>query len=348
MPRLLAAVILAVSLAGCASVGYYFQAVGGQMEIWRREKPIDAVIADPQADPLLRRRLETVREVRAFAVDRLALPDNGSYREYADLGRPYVVWNVFATREFSVAPVEWCFPVAGCVAYRGYFGEKAAQDYAKALRADGYDVFVAGIPAYSTLGWFDDPVLNTFIHYPQAEVARLLFHELAHRVVYVAGDTSFNESFATTVELEGVARWLADRGTPAERAAFDVMQSRKRDFIGLVTRYRAKLETLYKSSADEASKRAGKAALFAAMRAEYAALRTAWGGFAGYDRFFSEDLNNAHLVPVASYAEWVPAFRTLLARSGGFPRFYAAVKEIGGLEAGARAQRLRALDAGDP
>jgi len=203
--------MVAASLSGCANIGYYFQAVGGQMEIWNRSRPIEKLVGDERTDARLRERLSLVLKVREFASRELALPDNQSYRKYADLQRPFAVWNVFATKEFSIAPVEWCFPFAGCVAYRGYFSEEGAGQFAAGLRSQGHDVFVAGIPAYSTLGWFDDPVLNTFIFYPDAEIARLTFHELAHQVVYVSGDTVFNESFATAVELEGVDRWLGRR-----------------------------------------------------------------------------------------------------------------------------------------
>lgn len=324
-------------LGGC----YYYQAVSGQMELWRKSQPIDALIGDSRTDTRLRERLELVRRVRDFASRELALPDNGSYRKYADLQRPYVVWNVFATPEFSMKPVEWCFPFAGCVAYRGYFGEQDAQAFGAGLRGEGKDVFVSGIPAYSTLGWFDDPVLNTFIRYPDAEIARLVFHELAHQVVYVSGDTMFNESFATAVELEGMDRWLEKYGTTEQRDAFDKRQAYKEGFIRLVLGYRDRLKALYAAEWPVEQKRARKAQTFAALKADYEALKQSWGGFAGYDRFFADELNNAHIVPVAAYSELVPAFRQLLAENrGDFPRFYAAVREIGGLGKEKRAARL--------
>ena len=340
--------MMAASLGGCANIGYYFQAVGGQMEIWNRSRPIEKLVSDDHTDAKLRERLSLVLKVREFASRELALPDNQSYRKYADLQRPFAVWNVFATGEFSIAPVEWCFPFAGCVAYRGYFGEQGAQKFAAGLRSKGHDVLVAGIPAYSTLGWFDDPVLNTFIFYPNAEIARLTFHELAHQVVYISGDTVFNESFATAVELEGVERWLSQAGTREERAAFEATQVYKRGFIELVMKFRGRLGELYASPLGEEEKRRKKAETFAELGAEYLHLKKSWKGFAGYDRFFAGELNNASLVPVATYSELVPAFRRLLAESDGdFRRFYAKVKELGKLSADERGARLGANVPGD-
>ena len=349
MIRALLAALLLSCLAGCAGVGYYYQAVSGQMELWRKSQPIDTLIGDTHTDPKLRERLELVKRVRDFATTELALPDNGSYRKYADLQRPYVVWNVFATEEFSMKPLDWCFPFAGCVAYRGYFSQKEAEEFGDGLRAKGRDVFVSGIPAYSTLGWFDDPILNTFIRYPDAEIARLVFHELAHQVIYVSGDTMFNESFATAVELEGMHRWLAHNGTPAQQAAYDTRQKYKQGFIALVLKHRDRLKALYASDLAVDEKRSRKGVAFAELKAEYESLKLSWDGYAGYDRFFAGELNNAHIVPVATYSELVPAFRQLLAeKHGDFPSFYSAVREIGGLSKEKRAARLGVTAAADP
>lgn len=347
MIRLFVVFAIAAALSGCANLGYYYQAVEGQMQIWHRSRPIAQVIDDSHTSPQVRERLSLVLRVRDFASGELALPDNGSYRKYADLERPFVVWNVFAAGEFSVAPKEWCFPFAGCVGYRGYFSQAGAEQFGEELRRQGYDVFVAGIPAYSTLGWFDDPVLNTVVRYPDAQLAQLIFHELAHQAVYVPGDTMFNESFAVAVELEGVDRWLARDGDAAKRAAFDLYEQRKGAFIDLVMKYRDSLKALYASAASDAEKRRKKAETFAAMKAQYLTLKASWGGYAGYDRFFAEGLNNAHLVPVATYSELVPGFRRLLAENGGdFKRFYAAVKELGKLPKDERAARLGAVQSG--
>lgn len=343
MTRLVFVLALVSGLCGCTNIGYYYQAVEGQMQVWNRSRPITQVIDDTHTSPQVRERLSLVLRVRDFASGELALPDNGSYRKYADLERPFAVWNVFAAAEFSVASKEWCFPFAGCVGYRGYFSQARAEQFGEELRRKGLDVFVTGIPAYSTLGWFDDPVLNTVMRYPDAELARLIFHELAHQVVYVPGDTVFNESFAVAVELEGVDRWLARDGDVAKRAAFDLYEQRKGAFIDLAMKYRDSLKALYASAASDAEKRRKKAETFAAMKAEYLTLKSSWGGYAGYDRFFAEELNNAHLVPVATYSELVPGFRRVLAENGGdFKRFYAAVREIGKLPKEQRQAKLKA------
>lgn len=334
-------VLLAPLLGGCANLGYYWQSVGGQMEIWKKEQPIAMLLADPTLSPDLKHRLENVLRMREFASRELKLPDNGSYRKYADLKRSYVLWNVFVAPEFSVKPKEWCFVIAGCVNYRGYFSESVAQVFANNLRREGDDVFVAGIPAYSTLGWFDDPVLNTFIYFPETEVARLIFHELAHQAVYVKDDSMFNESFAGTVEEEGVSRWLVENGSVEQRAAFDAAQQRKRDFVQLVLKYRSRLDGLYRSAISDAEKRESKRQIFSGLRQEYTQLKAAWGGFSGYDRWFAQDMNNAHLASVAAYTQLVPAFNRLLAgQDGNLARFYQEVKEIAKLPKAERLARL--------
>jgi len=328
--------------AGCSPIGYYWQAMRGQMELVRKSRPLSEVIADSATEPKLRDTLLQVSAMRDFASRELALPDNGSYRRYADLGRPYVVWNVFAAEEFSTQAKEWCFPIAGCVGYRGYFSEAAARAFAHEQEKAGLDVYVGGVPAYSTLGWLDDPVLSTFIHYPPTELARLIFHELSHQVVYVKGDTTFNESFAVAVETEGVQRWVRAHGNADTQAAFERGQSRKRDFIELIERTRAKLDALYREEGlEEAQLRTRKAAVFADMRGEYALLKQVWGGFSGYDWWFAQPLNNAQLASVALYTQQVPAFQALLqAQDGDMRRFYAEVERIGKLPADERNRRL--------
>jgi len=333
---------LAALLPGCATLEYYWQAIGGQLEVIGRAQPIAERLQDPLLPPPLRQKFERVLAIRDFASAELALPDNGSYRRYADLGRPFVVWNVFAAPEFSVKPVESCFPIAGCVGYRGFYRESDARAHAESLREKGYDVHVAGVPAYSTLGWFDDPVLNTFIRYPDAEIARLIFHELAHQVAYAGSDTVFNESFAVAVEQEGVRRWLDRRGTQAERDAYEAYQARRRDFVALILRYRDALSAFYLEPLEAQHKRAGKARLFAEMLQDYGRLKAGWGGFAGYDRFFALGANNALLASVVAYTERVPAFRALLAQKGGdLPSFYAEVKRLARLD---KAERNAALE----
>lgn len=344
MKRNATALALTLLLAGCGNLGYYLQSVSGQLEIWRREAPIEQLLADPSLTPQLKAQLERALRIRDYASRELGLPDNRSYRSYADLARPFVVWNVFAAPEFSTEPRQWCFPVAGCVNYRGYFAEAEARAYAATLAAEGNDVYVGGVPAYSTVGWFADPVLNTFIHYPEPELARLLFHELAHQVVYVKDDTVFNESFAVVVEQAGVARWLAARGNAADRERFERLQRFRAEFRVLVTQARAQLAELYASGVPAGEMRRRKAEALAGLRQAYAAQRSDWGGFAGFDRWFAQPLGNAHLASVAIYTQRVPAFESLLRQQGNeLPRFYAAVRELAALPAAERNARLDAL-----
>jgi predicted aminopeptidase len=341
---LLIAVLTLGGFGGCSTtLGYYWQALDGQMGLVREARPIGEVIEDPLTGEALKGKLERAREIRDFASRTLGLPDNGSYRTYADLRRRYVVWNVFATPEFSVEPREWCFLVAGCVGYRGYFGEADARAFANRLAKEGLDVYVGGVPAYSTLGWLDDPVLNTFIHYPETELARLIFHELSHQVVYAPGDSMFNESFAVTVENAGVERWVAERGTADQRAAFEAAQRRKRDFAELVAGYRERLAAAYAAGERLSERRAAKALLREEMRADYARLKQVWGGFAGYDWWFEQPLNNAQLASVAIYTQLVPGFERLLQESqGDLPAFYAKVKALAKLPEAERRARLEA------
>ncbi len=331
----------ASAMSGCGSIGYYWQAFDGQMHVVRSARPIKEVIQDPASPEALKAKLERVHEIRDFATRDLALPDNGSYRSYADLKRRYVVWNVFAAPALSVQPKEWCFPIAGCVGYRGYFSEADAKAFAQRLRAEGYDVFIGGVPAYSTLGWLDDPVLNTFIDYPDAELARLIFHELSHQVVYVPGDSVFNESFAVAVETEGVTRWIAAKGSPAEQAAFETAQRRRQGFAELVVSYRERLAALYASDATAQQKLARKEQAFAEMRADYERLKQGWGGYAGYDWWFAQPLNNAQLASVAIYTQLVPGFQKVLAQDhGDLPAFYASARKLGRLPKAERHKML--------
>ena len=333
-PRTLTALVLAAVVAtllgACGTPAYYLQAAGGQLEILRLTRPLDEARSDPATPEVLRDKLDRAAAIRDFASRELALPDNGSYRKYADLRRPYVVWNVFATDELSIKPHEWCFPVAGCVSYRGYFAQADADAFAADLRSTGHDVYVAGIPAYSTLGWFDDPLLNTFMHYPDTELARLIFHELAHQRVYASGDSEFNESFAMTVETVGVRRWLARHGSESQRSAFEAAQRRRNDFANLVLKYRDTLDRTYASSDSADAKRMAKTRLLGELREEYRQLRDdAWGGYAGYDRWFGREINNAVLASIGLYHQRVPAFEALLAAADDdLPRFYARVAEL--------------------
>ena len=339
---LAAAVAVAGVIAGCSNLPYYLQSVAGQLDIWSRQHDIESVIAAAETSDPLRERLRTVLSVREFASAELALPRNASYRTYANLGRRYAVWNVFATPEFSMKPRQWCFIFAGCVNYRGYFDKADADAFAAGLTKEGYDAFVGGVPAYSLLGYFPDPVLNTFINYPTPHLARLIFHELAHQVVYVRDDSVFNESFAVTVEHAGLQRWLAKFGTDADRTTYDLITRRRQGFLNLIETYRKRLEALYETDLPAATKRERKAAVFEELKRDYGKLKESWGGFAGYDQWFARPPSNALLASVGIYTRRVPAFQALLAREGGdLGRFYVAVKALARLS---KPERTAALE----
>ena len=339
----LAAGCAALILAGCAQFRYYVQAAQGQYSLWSDARPIEDWLGDPSTDPQLKARLEKALLIRKFAVRELGLPDNASYKNYAALTRPFVLWNVVATPELSLRPIQWCFPIAGCVSYRGYYSKEDAQAYANELRAEGDDVQVAGVPAYSTLGWFSDPLLSTFINYSDAELARMVFHELAHQVVYVPGDSQFNEGFATAVEEAGVNRWLELYGTDAMREAYIRYNARRQDFLELLVRHRKMLADNYARKTSLKHKREEKARIFAHLKSDYQKLKESWGGYSGYDRWFAEPLNNAHLSAVGTYHDYLPAFRALLKKESTFVRFYAAVQKLATLDLAQRQQQLQLL-----
>ena len=333
---------------GCSTLGYYAQSIGGHLDLVSRAKPIDDLVADAATPQALRERLALARRIRDFAVADLHLPDNRSYRRYSDLGRSAAVWNVTAAPELSLTLETWCFPVVGCVGYRGYYDRAAADAEAARLRERGLEVNVYGVPAYSTLGKLDwlggDPLLNTFIAWPEGELARLVFHELAHQVAYAEGDTTFNESFATAVERIGVARWLAAQGSDEARRQYAALDARREDFRALTLRYRDRLSAVYAGTASEEAKREAKAAAMADLRADYARLKVArWGGFTGYDAWF-EHANNASFGVLAAYNERVPQFERLFEREGrDFRAFYAEVKRLASLPRAERDATLARL-----
>ncbi|MDR9751269.1 aminopeptidase [Pseudomonas sp. SZMC_28357] len=328
--RVLFPSVLFLLLNGCASVSYYSQLASGQWQLLRAREPVSQVIADPQRDATLRQHLTQSQQARAFASDHLHLPDNQSYRLYADIGRPYVVWNVFATEEFSLKPINHCFPIAGCVAYRGYYSQGAARGEAALQRLKGMDVSIGGVEAYSTLGWFNDPIMNSMMGWGDERLATLIFHELAHQRVYVKDDTEFNESFATFVEQEGTRQWRAFRGLPPDTNA----QSRQRDqFIQLILDTRTRLEKLYAQPFPAQQLRERKAAEFERLRSEYRQMRDRqWAGDKRYDAWVNAPMNNARLLPFGLYDQWVPAFAALFKQvDGDWLRFYAEVERLGKL-----------------
>jgi predicted aminopeptidase len=316
------------ALSACASLQYYGQAAAGQFSIMQRRVALASAIRDPEASPTLRTRLQRVEEIRSFAINELHLPDSGSFRSYVDLRRPYVLWNVFASPEFELRAVESCFPLVGCLGYRGYYDEADARRFAAGLKAEGHDVYVAGVSAYSTLGWFDDPVLSSMLRWSDLELAGVMFHELAHELLYIRDDSAFNESFATAVQEEGLRRWLETRHAAELRGQAQAAKQRRQDFLKLVEATRSRLRQLYASSLPAENKRRMKAEILDGMRAEHALLKSAWDGFNGYDEWFT-DLNNAKLMAVATYHEWTPAFHQALQESDGdLQRFYEEVRRV--------------------
>ncbi|NWC08867.1 aminopeptidase [Pseudomonas agarici] len=329
-------------IGGCSSVSYYSQLASGQLSLLRARESVAEVIADPNRDPELREHLIRSQEARTFASQRLHLPDNHSYRLYADIKRPYVVWNVFATPEFSLTPREQCFPIAGCVAYRGYYSQGAARGEAALQRQRGLDVYIGGVEAYSTLGWFDDPILNSMMNWGDERLAALIFHELAHQRFYVKGDTELNESYANFVEQEGTRQWRAARGLPPAKVG-EVAQ--KEQLIELVLHTRERLRALYALPLPAEQMRERKAAEFARLRLEYRRVQaTQWAGDKRYDAWINSPLNNAKLLPFGLYDQWVPAFTALFRQvNSDWPAFFTAVEKLGGLPVDERKAALRQL-----
>jgi predicted aminopeptidase len=339
-----AATLCALALTACADLPYYWQAANGQLDLWRRARPIEDWLADPWTGEPLKDRLRQAQAIRAFASRELGLPDNGTFRRYADVQRAFLVWNVFAAREFSVTPKEWCFPVAGCVTYRGYFTENAAQSLAGRLAAQGYETYVGGVPAYSTLGWFSDPIPSTVIAYSDTDLARLIFHELAHQTVYVPGDTTFNESFATAVELEGAHRWVLANGPPGTLATLEQTRITEGQFANLILAARARLAEIYAGPGDTASKRAAKQRVTGDLRAAYARQAPQWSPTRRYARWFAGPINNAQIASVAAYIQRIPAFDALIAEAqGDLRRFYAEARRLAKLPRLERDQQLDVL-----
>jgi predicted aminopeptidase len=339
---LLAAAAL-LCLGGCSTAGYYWQSVSGHVRMLNQARPVEEWLADEATPARLKARLELARRIRAFAVSELHLPDNASYHRYADLQRPAVVWNVVAAPPYSLKLNTWCFPVVGCVGYRGYFDEREAQAEAVQLRERGLEASVYGVPAYSTLGWMNwaggDPLLNTFIHYPEGELARLIFHELAHQVVYAKDDTMFNESFATAVERLGGAQWLRTQASQAARDEYAAFNARRNAFRALTLATRRQLEAVY-TQGSEADRPERKARAMQDFRDAYDKLKASWGGFAGYDAWVAR-ANNASFGAQAAYDELVPGFEALFEREGrDWQRFYDAARR---LAASPKDQRHHAL-----
>ena len=332
-------------LSACSAmqtVDYYWQSAAGQFDVMSRARSIHDVIEETD-DAALKVRLARIHGMREFASRELGLPANGSYTRYSDLGRPFVTWNVFATPELSLTPRRWCFPIAGCVNYRGYFREAEANDEAARLKSDGEDVYIGGVPAYSTLGYFDDPILSSFVRWPETDIARLIFHELSHQLIYVPGDTVFNESFASAVEEIGLMRWLLAEHNPELVSQMERTQRQRAMFKQLVRDTRTRLVSIYASRIPAAQKRKQKVEAFAEMKTAYDEAKVKDPGLGGYERWFAAVPNNASLSAIALYTDRVPAFREVLREQGDdLGRFYARVRQIAALP---KPERDRLLDA---
>jgi predicted aminopeptidase len=342
--RIVGLMVLASATSGCVSVRYYAQAIHGEYQILAHRQPIDKLIADPRTPSNLRGQLQLVQELRTFAGSQLKLPVGDSYNKYVDVHRKYVVWDVQAAPQFSLQPKTWWYPFLGRLAYRGYFSEKSARHYGDRLAKKGFDVYVDGVEAYSTLGWFKDPLLNTFIENNQADLSETLFHELAHRAIFVNGDTDFNEAFATTVGQEGARRWLKSRGEAEALPQYEEELVRDKQFVRVVLNTRERLENLYRGAAPRDELPREKQQMFDDLRQRYAEMKTAWGGYSGYDEWFAHDLNNAKLNTIANYYDYVPGFQKLLQLNGGdMEKFYDAVRRLAKETKEQRHQELREL-----
>lgn len=340
---------LAVAASGCSAIGYYAQSISGQLDLLSRRQPIEQLLADGRLDPERQERLKRILEMRRFATEVLALPDNRSYLSYADLEREFVVWNVFATPELSLEPLTWCFPLVGCLSYRGYFAERNARNFAARLVEQGHDVYIGGVAAYSTLGWFDDPVLNTMMKWGEPRLAEVLFHELAHQRLYIADDTDFNEAFATVVARRGVELWLQANGSDQALDSFGRQKARDDAVVALILEFRRTLDAVYQSDLSDAEKRSRKAQILGQLQATYKELRAQWDGYKGYDRWMETDLNNAKLASVATYHRFVGGFQALLALADGdFSEYYSKVEGLGVMAASERHQCLADLAATEP
>jgi len=341
-----AGILAVLSLSACSTIGYYGHLAQGEYSMLAARQPIARIVADPATDPKLKARLELAEQARAFASDKLGLPRNASYTDYADLKRPYATWNVFAAPEFSVQAVENCYLFVGCLAYRGYFDRARAEEEGARLQAKGLDTWVGGSAAYSTLGWFADPILNTMLRWDDDELAATIFHELAHQRLFVKGDTEFNESFATFVQYEGLREWRAARGLPLED---NTSRKQQDEFEHIVLDARERLRELYVTALPADAMRARKHEEIERLRADYFRLRdTQWDGKGGYDDWIKSDINNAKLLPFGLYRRWVPAFTVLFARqSGDWTSFYAAAGKIAHLDSAARTKALSGLQAAE-
>lgn len=355
---LLSLLLIVAAVSGCQTIGFYSQAIKGQYQIFAHQELIDKLIADPQTPEELRAKLRLVEQLRAFAKDSLKLPVDGHYLKYKDVHRPYVVWNVQAAPQFSLEPRTWWYPMVGSLEYRGYFSEQGARKYAARIAKKGDDIYVDGVEAYSTLGWFKDPILNTFIDRSEPELAEVIFHELGHQRVFASGDTDFNEAYATTVGQEGARRWLRASGKTNLVEKYEAILRRNDEFVHLIMSTREQLQKVYGDTLDKDGKvkaaktpplppaqlKEAKERVFAELHGNYQKLKASWGGYSGYDAWFARELNNAQLNTIANYFDFLPAFQRVLEMNGNdMEKFYVEVERLSKMDKNQRHQWLRNL-----
>lgn len=334
--------LLVILVQGCSSIAYYQQAIAGQYQILNNRVDIEALIEDNQTEENLKQKLTIVQQVRAFAAKEMQMDVGQSYSQYSDTERDYVVWNITATPELSLTPHQWCYPIIGCQSYRGYFKQQTAQLKADELQRQGFDTWVGGVTAYSTLGWFDDPILNTFVYRDDSDLAALLIHELSHQVLYIKGDTAFNESFATAVEIEGLQRWLMSIDQAPLVQHHQIKLKERQVFISTVSASIERLKAVYESTISDEKKRAEKDQIIKEMKQQYQQ-NILDNHLSGYFTRWFDKVNNAKLITVSNYYRYVPAFTAMIAESNGdMGQFYEAAKQLGKLDKALRDNTLQA------
>jgi predicted aminopeptidase len=341
--------VLVLLLSACSDIGYYWHSTKGHLALMNKRVDIDVMLQQPDLDSDLRQRLLLVQQIREFSIDQLALPESGSYTSYAQLDRPYVLRNLFAASEFSTQLHSWCYPIVGCTSYRGYYDEELLNEYVMQLKAQNFDTYISYVPAYSTLGWFDDPVLSSFIDWPDYRLAGLLFHELSHQRIYIDDDTQFNESLSVAVQLAGTGLWLKSANESAQMDEFERWIEYRREVILLIEATREKLRQLYETESEDAIKRDKKAAIFTTSREGYAVISERLNYKDGFEGWFAGELNNAKIGSVSAYNTYTPAFMAMLkALDYNFSAFFDSVEEIGEMDRAAREQCLASWIDGTP
>lgn len=336
--------VLATVLSSCTTLSYYGQSISGQLQLLGKRQDIESLLQSADTPDELKHRLKSISRLRNFASHRLGLPENNSYRSYADIGRKYVVWNVFATPALSFEARTSCFLIVGCLSYRGYFEKDDAVKYAESLKVDGFDVYLGGVTAYSTLGWFDDPILNGMLERNDFDLARLIFHELAHQQLYIKDDTEFNEAFADAIALIGIEYWLEENSTLEQKRNFENQLAREQQFIDLVLSYRDKLNLVYQKELPITEKRQQKSFIYKELKLAYVQLRSNWGEYSEYDAWFAQGLNNAKLAAISTYRNLVPYFlETYRVTGQNMEAFYARINAIGRCKARQRRELLQSF-----